>query len=107
MFGPASRVFYEQFLSYLERGQRVLLWLGLVLIVVGWFAGRTAPATAARSTVTSGLESVGSAFTDTLSSRAGPMDRSERRGCAMRPAHWEPWSCSGATTSPSRGCSGR
>jgi hypothetical protein len=64
VFGPASRVFYEQLLSYLERGQQVLLWLGLVLIVVGWFAGRNALGTAARSTVSGGLESVGSQLAD-------------------------------------------
>ena len=40
VFGPASTVFYNQLLSYLERGQHVLLWLGLILVVVGWFAGR-------------------------------------------------------------------
>jgi hypothetical protein len=71
VFGPASRVFYEQLLSYLERGQRVLLWLGLVLIVVGWFAGRNAPATAARSAISGGLESVGSQLTDTSAAGTG------------------------------------
>ena len=70
VFGPASRVFYEQLLSYLERGRQVLLWLGLVLIVVGWFAGRNALATAARSTISGGLESVGAQLADT--SAAGP-----------------------------------
>ena len=39
MFGPASRVFYDTLLAYLERGQDVLLGLGLVLIVAGCFAG--------------------------------------------------------------------
>ena len=71
VFGPASRVFYEQLLSYLERGQRVLLWLGLVLIVVGWFAGRNALGTAARSTVSGGLESVGSQLGDGSAAGAG------------------------------------
>ena len=41
VFGPASTVFYDTLLSYLERGQHVMLWLGLILVVVGWFAGRT------------------------------------------------------------------
>ncbi len=71
VFGPASRVFYEQLLSYLERGQRVLLWLGLVLIVVGWFAGRNALGTAARSTVSGGLESVGSQLSGGSAAGAG------------------------------------
>ena len=38
-FGPASRVFYETLLSYLERGQEVVLWLGLIVVVAGLFAG--------------------------------------------------------------------
>ncbi|HWJ52069.1 MAG TPA: hypothetical protein VNT24_01685 [Propionibacteriaceae bacterium] len=64
VFGPASRVFYDQLLSYLERGQQVLLWLGLILVVVGWFTGRSRTGTAARATVTGGLERVGSALAD-------------------------------------------
>ncbi len=65
VFGPASHVFYDTLLSYLERGQRVMLWLGLILVVVGWFAGRTKTGLAARTTTTSGLESVGSSLADT------------------------------------------
>jgi hypothetical protein len=71
VFGPASRVFYEQLLSYLERGQQVLLWLGLVLVVAGWFAGRNALGTAARSAVSGGLEAVGSQLTDSSAAGAG------------------------------------
>lgn len=71
VFGPASRVFYEQLLSYLERGQHVLLWLGLVLLVVGWFAGSNALGTAARSTIRGGLEAVGSQLADTSAAGAG------------------------------------
>ena len=62
VFGPASRVFYDQLLTYLERGQQVLLWLALILVVVGWFAGRTRTGAAARATVAGGLEHVGSAL---------------------------------------------
>jgi len=65
VFGPASRVFYDTLLSYLERGQHVMLWLGLLLIVVGWFAGQTKTGVAARTTTTNGLESVGAALADT------------------------------------------
>ena len=39
VFGPASRVFYDTLLAYLERGQDVLLGVGLVLVVAGCFAG--------------------------------------------------------------------
>lgn len=71
VFGPASTVFYDTLLSYLERGQRVLLWLGLVLVVVGWFAGRTRLGTATRSTTTRSLESVGASLSDTAVAGAG------------------------------------
>ena len=64
VFGPASRVFYDQLLSFLQRGQQVLLWLGLILVVVGWFAGGSHTGTATRSTVTGGLETVGSSLAD-------------------------------------------
>src|SRR3954454_912771 len=70
-FGPASTVFYNQLLSYLQRGQQVLLWLGLLLVVVGWFAGRNRTGAAARAAVAGGLESVGSALADTPVAGAG------------------------------------
>jgi hypothetical protein len=63
-FGPASAVFYDTLLSYLERGWKVLLWLGLILVVAGWFTGSNRPGTAVRSTVSGGLQSVGSAMAD-------------------------------------------
>jgi hypothetical protein len=63
-FGPASTVFYDRLLSYLQRGQQVLLWLGLILVVVGWFAGRSSTGAAARATVAGGLETVGSGLAD-------------------------------------------
>jgi hypothetical protein len=74
-FGPASRVFFDQLLSYLERSQRVLLWIGLILVVVGWFAGRTRSATAVRTTTCNGLESVGAALADTPAAGAGRWTR--------------------------------
>jgi hypothetical protein len=64
VFGPASTVFYDRLLSYLQRGQQVLLWLGLFLVVVGWFAGRNRTGAAARAAVAGGLETVGSALAD-------------------------------------------
>ena len=60
VFGPASTVFYDTLLSFLERGQQVLLWLGLIIAAAGWFAGTNATGTATRTTVAGGLESVGS-----------------------------------------------
>lgn len=71
VFGPASTVFYDQLLSYLQRGQQVLLWLGLILIVAGWFAGGSRTGAAARGTVARGLENVGSSLADSPVSGAG------------------------------------
>ena len=65
VFGPASRVFYDTLLTYLERGQRVMFWLGLILVLVGLFAGRTRLGTAVRTTTTGSLESVGASLADT------------------------------------------
>ena len=63
-FGPASSVFYDTLLAYLERGWKVLLWLGLILVVTGWFTGSNASGAAVRSTVSGGLETVGAALAD-------------------------------------------
>ena len=64
VFGPASTVFFNQLFSYLERGQHVMLWLGVILAFVGWFTGGTKLGIAVRTTVRSGLESVGAALAD-------------------------------------------
>ena len=63
-FGAASTVVYDTLLSFLMRGQRVLLWLGLILVVAGWFIGRNVVGTAARRTVRGGLETIGAAVAD-------------------------------------------
>ncbi|MTB87149.1 hypothetical protein H9L21_07715 [Aeromicrobium senzhongii] len=59
-FGPASGSFYATLLAYLYRGQTVVLWLGITLIVAGWFAGRNRYGTAVREAVRDGLERAGS-----------------------------------------------
>jgi hypothetical protein len=59
VFGPASKVFYDTLLAYLERGQGVLLALGLLLVVAGCLAGPNRYGTAVRTSLGSGLESLG------------------------------------------------
>jgi hypothetical protein len=59
VFGPASSVFYDTLLTYLERGWQVFLWLGVILVVAGWFAGSNASGTAVRTTLAGGLETAG------------------------------------------------
>ena len=58
-FGPASRVFFDTLLAYLERGQEVVLWLGIIVVVAGLFAGANRYGTAVRTTVSGGLEKAG------------------------------------------------
>lgn len=61
-FSPASAVFYDTLLAYLDRGRQVFLWLGLILVVVGWFAGPNTYGTAVRTAVSGGLEGIGGAL---------------------------------------------
>jgi hypothetical protein len=62
VFGPASRVFFDTLLAFLDRGQQVVLWLGLVLMLAGWFAGSNRYGSAVRTAVSGGLEGVGSSL---------------------------------------------
>jgi hypothetical protein len=64
VFGPASSVFFDTLLTYLERGWQVFLWLGVILVVVGWFAGSNTSGTAVRTTITGGLETAGAKLAD-------------------------------------------
>jgi len=64
-FGPASAVFYDTLLAYLDRGRQVFLWLGLILVVIGWFAGPNRYGTAVRTGVTGGLEGIGGSLAGT------------------------------------------
>ncbi len=71
VFGPASKVFYDTLLSYLERGQGVLLAIGLLFIVAGCFAGANRYGTAVRTTLASGLETLGARTSGEHVSAAG------------------------------------
>ncbi|MGH3476226.1 MAG: hypothetical protein ACRDQD_05250 [Nocardioidaceae bacterium] len=64
VFGPASSVLYDTLLTYLERGWQVFLWLGVVLVVAGWFTGSNATGTAVRTTLSGGLETAGARLAD-------------------------------------------
>jgi len=60
VFGPASKVFYSTLLTYLERGWHVMLWLGVILAAAGWLGGSNQSGTAVRTTLSGGLETIGS-----------------------------------------------
>jgi len=70
-FGPASSVFYDTLLAYLDRGRQVFLWLGLILVAIGWFAGPNRYGAAVRAAVTNGLEGIGRALADSPVGAAG------------------------------------
>ena len=59
VLGPASAVFYDTLLGYLQRGWHVLLWLGVIVVVTGWFTGSSTSGQKSRAVVRDGLEKVG------------------------------------------------
>jgi hypothetical protein len=66
VFGPSSAIFFDQLLSYLQRGQQVLLWVGVILVLVGWFTLPTGTGAAARGAISGGLATLGSALPNGL-----------------------------------------
>ena len=62
VFGPASSVFYDTLLKYLVRSWHVFVWLGVIFIAAGWFAGRTSSGVAVRRATCGVLESAGAAM---------------------------------------------
>ena len=106
VFGPASRVFYDTLLAYLQRGQDVLLGVGVALVVAGCFAGENRYGTAIRTTVASGLESSGLAHMAARSAQPGAGWPSTAPGCGSLSWSWVRWFCCGATRSRWNGCGG-
>ena len=78
VLAPASTVIYTQLLSFLTRGWQVILWLGIILIVAGWFAGITGAAVAFRRWLSGGLRAGGAAV-----GTAGPRPH-RTLGCLKR-----------------------
>ena len=64
VFGPASTVFYDTLLAYLQRGWQVFMWIGVFLVAAGWFAGSNRSGTAFRTAVTGALEDAGGSVAD-------------------------------------------
>lgn len=63
VFGPASQVFWDTLLQYLIWGIQAVMTLGIVLIVAGWFGGRTSIARRLRGHLVSGLDELGDRIT--------------------------------------------
>ncbi len=59
VLASASSVIYTQLLGFLTRGWQAVLWLGVILIVAGWFAGITKSGATSRRWVSAGLRAGG------------------------------------------------
>ena len=107
VFGPASKVFYDTLLAYLERGQGVLLALGLLLVVAGCFAGPNRYGTAAPRDPGRGAREP--RRPDGWRPRWGQRGAgwgATRGGCASSSSSWACWPSPGATRSPWSGSGG-
>ncbi|MCX6432082.1 MAG: hypothetical protein NTX29_04615 [Actinobacteria bacterium] len=69
-WGPAAGVFWATLLDYLIAGTQAIVTLGIVVIIAGWFGGRTRLARAARGQVTTGLDQLSGRMS---SGRPGPI----------------------------------
>ena len=72
-FAAASQVFYTTLLDYLVGGTQAILALGIVLVVAGWFGGRTSYAVKARTSVVAGLADLSGRMTG---GKPGPLPES-------------------------------
>ena len=106
VFGPASRVFYDTLLAYLERGQDVLLGVGVAFVLAGWFAGENRYGTAVRTTVARASRAWVLASVTVRSALPAAGWRPTAGGCGSSPSSSARWSCSGATRSRWNGCGG-
>lgn len=74
-WAAASNAFYSTLLDYLIAGTQAIVVLGVVLIVAGWFGGRTRSAVAARGHVTTGLADLGGRLSG---DRPGPLPQDKQ-----------------------------
>jgi hypothetical protein len=69
-WGPAADVFWSTLLDFLIAGTQAIIALGAVLVVAGWFGGRTRLARRVRGPVIKGLAELGGRLSD---GRGGPL----------------------------------
>ena len=69
-WGPAADVFWATLLDYLIAGTQAILTLGVVVILAGWFGGRTRLARMLRGHVTTGLAQLSGRMSE---GRPGPL----------------------------------
>ncbi len=63
-FSAASSVFYDQLLTYLQRGWHVFLGLGLILVLVGWLSGPNPSGTSVRTSLSGSLRRMGASLSE-------------------------------------------
>ena len=71
-WGPAAEVFWATLLEYLIAGTQAILTLGAVVILAGWFGGRTRLARTVRGHVTRGLAQMSARMSD---GKPGPLPK--------------------------------
>ena len=72
-WGPATDVFWNTLLEYLIAGTQAIIALGIVLVIAGWFGGRTRLAQRLRGPLASGLRELRGRLFD---GGAGPLPAS-------------------------------
>ena len=73
IFQAASIAFFQTFLSYLIEGLFSMMLLGVILVVVGWFAGRSDSALRTRAALVRGYADMASRLPEWVSSIGRPM----------------------------------
>jgi hypothetical protein len=79
-WGPAADVFWTTLLEYLIAGTQAIVALGIVVVIAGWFGGRTRLARGLRGHVTTGLAQLSGRLSD---GRPGPLP-----AAMLGYAHW-------------------
>ena len=73
IFEAASVVFFSTFLAYLLEGLVSMMVLGVVLVLIGWFSGRTDSAVRLRAAFVRGFADMGSRLPEGLGAIGRPM----------------------------------
>lgn len=72
---PASAIFWDTLLNFLLLGIQAVLLLSVVLIVAGWFGGRTRAARLVRGRIIRGLDDIGDRLPDGMQGLRGFVSR--------------------------------
>jgi hypothetical protein len=73
IFEAASIAFFQTFLSFLLKGLLSMMLLGVILVIIGWFAGRTDSALRTRAALVRGYADMASRLPEWAASVGRPM----------------------------------